>query len=136
MIVLDASAAINIARETPEGQGLAVLMVDGEECIAPSLFFAEAANVVWQYDRADALEGREPNELMQTILDLVDDFVGIADMWPEALSEARRFQHPVYDLFYFILARRNAATLFTLDRKLQELCLDAGVNCVYTDTEF
>lgn len=33
-----------------------------------------------------------------------------------------------------ILARRNAATLFTLDRKLQELCLDAGVNCVFTET--
>ena len=39
-------------------------------------------------------------------------------------------------MLYFVLARRNAATLFTLDRKLQQLCLDNGVNCVLTDTEF
>ena len=42
----------------------------------------------------------------------------------------------VYDMLYFVLARRNAATLFTLDRKLQQLCLDNGVDCVLTDTNF
>ena len=42
----------------------------------------------------------------------------------------------IRDRLYFVLARRNAATLFTLDRKLQQLCLDNGVNCVLTDTEF
>ena len=45
-------------------------------------------------------------------------------------------RHPVYDMLYFVLARRNAATLFTLDRKLQQLCLDNGVDCVLTDTNF
>ena len=51
-------------------------------------------------------------------------------------KEAMRLRHPVYDMLYFVLARRNAATLFTLDRKLQQLCLDNGVDCVLTDTNF
>ena len=54
----------------------------------------------------------------------------------EATKEAMRLRHPVYDMLYFVLARRNAATLFTLDRKLQQLCLDNGVDCVLTDTNF
>ena len=57
-------------------------------------------------------------------------------LWKMAFSEAVRLNHPVYDMLYFVLARRNAATLFTLDRKLQQLCLDNGVDCVLTDTNF
>ena len=36
--------------------------------------------------------------------------------------EAMRLDHPVYGLLYFVLARREGATLFTLDQKLQGLC--------------
>ena len=41
-----------------------------------------------------------------------------------------RQSHPVYDLFYVTLARRNAAALFTADKKLVALCERMGVNCV------
>ena len=67
---------------------------------------------------------------------LVSEFCEDDELVVEALSEAVRLNHPVYDLMYLVLARRHAATLFTLDRKLQQLCLDNGVNCVLTDTEF
>ena len=33
-------------------------------------------------------------------------------------------------MFYFVLARRFGATLFTLDRKLIRLCEEQGVQCV------
>lgn len=33
-------------------------------------------------------------------------------------------------MFYFMLARRLGATLFTLDRKLMALCEENGVDCV------
>ena len=69
-------------------------------------------------------------------LSLVDEFVPDTDLWEEALSESLRLRHSPYDLLYLVLARRNAATLLTLDHKLQKLCLDNGVNCVALDDEF
>lgn len=54
----------------------------------------------------------------------------------EALTEAVRLRRPVYDMVYFVLARRLGATLFTLDKRLQALCIDNGVNCVRLDTQF
>ena len=48
----------------------------------------------------------------------------------KSFAEAARQGHPVYDLLYVTLARRNVATLFTADRKLAVLCERMGVNCV------
>ena len=45
-----------------------------------------------------------------------------------------RLEHSSYDMVYFILARRTGATLFTLDKKLIELCLNNGVDCLYKTT--
>ena len=53
-----------------------------------------------------------------------------------ASTESVRLEHSSYDLFYLILARREGATLFTIDRKLQDLCARNGVNCVWLDKEF
>ncbi len=67
---------------------------------------------------------------------LVDEFYRTEDLLREALMEAMRLDHPVYDMLYFVLARREGATLFTLDQKLQSLCADNGVDCVFLDKEF
>ena len=48
-----------------------------------------------------------------------------------SLCPSSRLGHSAYDVFYFVLARRNAATLCTLDQRLQQLCLKNGVNCFY-----
>ncbi|BAK45380.1 type II toxin-antitoxin system VapC family toxin [Eggerthella sp. YY7918] len=48
----------------------------------------------------------------------------------ESFAEAVRQNHPVYDLFYATLARRNAATLVTADKRLIALCERMGINCV------
>lgn len=34
-------------------------------------------------------------------------------------------------MFYFVLARRNAATLLTLDKRLNALCEREGVGCIH-----
>ena len=49
----------------------------------------------------------------------------------EVFGEACRLGHSVYDVFYFVLARRLGATLFTEDRRLIELCEQNGVDCVH-----
>lgn len=61
---------------------------------------------------------------------LITDFIAPEDYLAEAFMEALNHDHSVYDMLYLCLARRNAATLFTRDKKLMELCLKAKVNCI------
>ena len=136
MIVLDCNAAVEIARGTENGNALMMLMNNNEKAIAPRFFAYELANVVSKYARGGYIARDAALELGHQAIDLIDEFQDDGNLWEEAVAESIRLKHSAYDLFYLLLARRNAATLFTLDRKLQQLCLDNGVNCVLTDTEF
>lgn len=68
--------------------------------------------------------------LLESVIGLVDRFVPVEELLIEALHLAIRNNHPVYDMLYFALARRNAATLFTLDKKLRAICMSNDVNCI------
>ena len=129
MIVLDCNAALAMARGTVEGDAFRSLMLRGEEAIAPRFFGIESANALWKMVRAGMMTEDEASDSLKAATNLVSDFCPDDDLVVEAFS-------PVYDMLYFVLARRNAATLFTLDRKLQQLCLDNGVDCVLTDANF
>ena len=48
----------------------------------------------------------------------------------EALVAAVRFDHPVYDALYAVLARRRGAAVITLDRKLRSLLANMRVDAV------
>lgn len=136
MIVLDCNAAVEIARGTENGNALMMLMDNDEKSIAPQFFAYELANVVSKYARGGYIARDAALELGHQALELIDEFQNDRNLWEEVVAESIRLKHSSYDLLYLVLARRNAATLFTLDRTLQQLCLDNGVNCVLTDTEF
>ena len=137
MIVLDCNAAINMVVGTPEGKALQSLLVEGGGRVcSPALFCAEISHVLEKRVRGNHMTVKEARGMGRACLSFVDKLVPDTELWEEALSESIRLGHSVYDMFYLVLARRNAAQLFTLDRKLQQLCLDNGVNCVFTDTEF
>lgn len=104
MIVFDCSAAVKMTRATSCGLGFRCLILENERVIASELFRAEVRNTFWKYVRAGFLPFDE--------------------------AEAVRQNHPVYDFFYLTLARRNAATLCTADKKLVALCESMGVNCI------
>ena len=70
---------------------------------------------------------------LERALGLVDELVPMEKLFQEALSESVRLNHSSYDMFYFVLARRTAGTLFTLDQRLVRLALQNGLNCVYED---
>lgn len=131
MIVLDCSAAINIVRRTPAGRALKGLMVTNECHIAPELFRAEAASALTKYVRAGTYDRKEALVYLEKALALVDEFHPLSENSVEAFSEACRLNHSVYDMYYFTLARRYGATLFTEDRSLIELCEREGVECVH-----
>lgn len=136
MIVLDCNAAVGMVMGTPDGKALRALVLEGELTIAPSLFYAELANALGKYVRGGYFDSGRAQEYAQSALALISRFEDVKNLWGEAMVESARLNHNAQDLFYFILARRTGSTLFTLDKKLQSLCLENGVNCVYLDNEF
>ena len=137
MIVLDANAAVAMAQGGEAGQALRMLVGNGEAIIAPRCFVTEMGNVAWKYIRIGLhnfirhrVAEEEGIELFQNALDLIDGYADDESLLLEALHEAARNNHPVYDMLYLVLARRNAATLFTFDKKLRAICEANGVNCL------
>ncbi|WP_217953004.1 type II toxin-antitoxin system VapC family toxin [Adlercreutzia caecimuris] len=136
MIVIDANAAIAIALGTVYGDGLKQLRLEDERIAAPSLLCAEVSHAMAKYVRGGYLTAAEALDCGRDAISLVDDMRDDGDLWAEALTESVRLGHSSYDLFYLVLARREGATLFTVDRKLQGLCARNGVNCIWLDREF
>lgn len=130
MIVLDSSAACDMVRKTEEGMAFRALMLSEEKVISCELLRAEVVSIFRKLCR----HGLIPIEKVQSFLTestaLVNEYYSIQELQEEVLSESIRLDHSSYDMFYFVLARRFGATLFTLDRKLIRHCEEQGVQCV------
>lgn len=128
-IVLDASAAVRVVvGPTPVGIAAALESADG--VIAPSLFAEEVSNALWKYVHAGVFDPPEAIVRARTALSLCDSLLPTGNdesFLVEALNEACRLDHPVYDLVYLVAARRNAATLATCDTRLSALASSQGV---------
>ena len=135
MIILDCSAAVEMARKTNRGLGFKGLVLEGERIVASELIRAEARNAAWKYVHAGMMSEEEAEGIVEDALDLVDEFIPLRENAAEAFAEAVRWDHSVYDMFYLTLVRRNAATLFSADKQLVALCEEMGLNCV-AEVEF
>lgn len=131
MIILDASAGCALSLGLPEGEKFRSLMYRGERTLAPELYLSEVAHVLQKYVQGGGLGVREASEALPRAMSLIDELVPMKELAQEALSESLRLRHSSYDMFYFVLARRNAATLFTLDRRLIDLAMRNGLDCVF-----
>ncbi len=121
-LVLDASAAVQIILRKEKYGLYAERFEAASWVIAPDLFVAELANVLWKYHRAGFLDHAECQERVTDGVELVDDFFGSMELWKEAPAESIRHDHSAYDMFYAVLARRNDATLLSNDARLRETC--------------
>jgi len=122
--VIDSSAAVEIVMRKPGAIDLINRIMAAEKVIAPDLFYAEIGNVFSKYVRGEYIKKEEGLELYRTAIDIVDEFVDIATINEEAVNEAIRLNHDVYDVLFMVLARRHGAKLLTCDKKLQELYAD------------
>ncbi len=136
MIVVDASALVEIALQSEDGMGLQGLMLCGERVISCDLLRAEMASVMRKLTRLGSVERGLAGGYFERALAIVDEFYPLEDLQMEALRESIRLDHSMYDMFYFVLARRTGATLFTLDRNLIELCAANGVNSIGVIDDF
>ena len=129
MVVLDVCAAVQMALGTKEGCALRALLLEGEKVIVPIHFKVELLNVLCKMVRAHLISKDAANDYCRAIDEIVTERVDVIGFEAEIIEEACALKHPAYDIFYFILARRNAATLITIDKKLQKLCFKNHVNC-------
>jgi predicted nucleic acid-binding protein len=99
-----ASAAVRLILADPAAADLAERVGGAALVLAPELMLTELANTLWKLRRADRLNDLDPQELLA-----------------EALALACHLNHPVYDCLYLALARREAASLISSDRRLNAL---------------
>jgi len=131
MLVLDCSAAMAIVLKTEEGTALASLMLKDEKVLSTQLFIAEMSSALSKHVKAGDSDSKLARILCTQALDLVDEFVDMSENCLEALDEGIRHGHSTYDMFYLTLARRNGATIFTLDHRLIALCEKLKIDCVH-----
>lgn len=127
IIVLDASAGMEIALDRSRAEVFNKKLLAASKVIAPDLYKIEVANVIWKYVKANLLEKARANKTLKLAQNLVDEFIDIAENNEETMNESIRIGHSTYDLLYFTLARRYSATLLTLDIKLKKIAENAGI---------
>jgi predicted nucleic acid-binding protein len=119
--VIDASAAVGIVLAQPGTELFSPLLEQAALVIAPDLFVAEVGNTLWKYRKASLLPMARCEQALEQAMGLPDRIEPSSTLHLEAFALACRHHHPVYDTLYLVLARRNNATLLTLDRRLAKL---------------
>jgi predicted nucleic acid-binding protein len=118
ILVLDASAAVEIVLQRDFAQRLAKAVREADWVIAPTLFVVEVTNVFWKYQKfVDYPYPDCERDIEQTIA-LPDQYINEIDLYREAFKLGCILDHPIYDMLYVVLARRNNARLLTMDKKL------------------
>ena len=126
--VLDASAALEIAFQGPKAEHYKQLLLEADSVLAPDLYQAEITNCVWKYLKAGYVDEENAKTTVTMLFKLVDSYANAVEDSMEVLHEAARLNISAYDMFYFVLARHNAATLITCDQKLKNLAIDNGIS--------
>ena len=117
-LVLDASAAIEVAMSWGKAARFTQALEEADEVLAPDLFVAEVVNTVWKYHQFEDLTQSACERALDHALNLVDAFVPCRDLHREAFLLARTAGRSAYDMFYLALARREDAALLTTDKGL------------------
>ena len=126
IVVLDASAAIELVLKRPASPAIEEAVDGADYIIAPDLYIAEVTNAVWKLASA-AGDEISPTQILDDAVALPDEYVASRDIYREAYAFSMKKQHPVYDSLYAITARRNGATLLTVDRRLASIAASEGI---------
>jgi len=96
------------------------------EALAPALWEAEIANVVWMSVRAGVVSGVEAPSKLALAGRLGIHSIPTRTVWHGALLRAVRTGVAVYDTLFVELAEREQAPLATFDRRLLATCPDVA----------
>ena len=130
IIVLDASAAIEIALNLENAELFKRAIDSADIVIAPDTYPSEICNVFWKYSSYNALDSMKYEKVIDYCIDLIDDYIATKFLCREVFGESTKNKHPVYDLFYLVLARRYNASLMTRDKKMKRIALDMKLSLI------
>jgi predicted nucleic acid-binding protein len=133
-VVLDASAALRVVLASPSIEEAVRTLERASLVLAPSLFASETANALWKLGSKGLLQPETLTERWEMAMALPDRLCPDQDLAVEALSEASRHGHPVYDLLYAVLARREGCRVLTFDRRLASLLRKLGIGVLGGET--
>ena len=125
--VLDASAALHVVMRLPTAEPVIDKLEQANLVLVPQLYFSETANALWKYVSHNQLSAEQAIERYQDICALPDKAISDQTLALEALSLASTHNHPVYDMIYAVLARRNACGVLSKDSKLAKLLASIGI---------
>ena len=126
-LVLDTSAAIEVALNRGKAANFTQLLEEADETLAPDLFVSDVVNTVWKYHNFESLNLSDCDRALELALGLVDTLVPGKELYREAFLLARTARQPAYDMFYLALARREDATFITLDKALRKEAERQGI---------
>jgi len=126
-VVLDASAGLAAVLGHDAAPAILDVLAGATVVIAPELFAAEVTSGLWKYVTAGQFSIEHAIERLAASLELVDQLQPPAELAKEVLREASARRHSVYDLFYVVLARREGATIVTIDARLKKLVGAMGI---------
>ncbi len=129
-IVLDASAALRVVLASPGIEEALAALERASLVLAPSLFACETANALWKLGSKGLLPAEVLAERWEMAMALPSRLCPDHELAVEALSEASRHGHPVYDLLYAVLARREGCRVLTFDRRLLSLLRKLGIGVI------
>lgn len=125
--MLDASAGIEIVLHREKSGLLKDIIEKATLVVTSELYKSEVANVLWKYNMANLLTKEQTFSSLSLCNNLIDEYVNISENQEESLNESIRMVHPVYDLLYFTLARRRGAVLLSMDKKLNKISKENGI---------
>jgi len=126
-VVLDASAAIEVALRRGQAASLAEILEQADVVLAPELFVPEVVNAIWKYHQFEHLGLSVCDRVLEGALGLVDTLVPSKEVYGEAFLLARVTRRPAYDMFYVALARREDAIFLTTDEALRKEAERQGI---------
>ena len=116
----------------PSGVGYAVAVLDAlkeSQAVVPSLFSLEVANVIVKAESKVIVTEAESQRFIFLLgqLNIVTDKATAAHALGDTLNIARRYKLSAYDAAYLEIALRSGLSLATLDEKLAQAAIAAGV---------
>ena len=122
MLVLDASAAVEIVLQRPKSFALQQAVSDSANVVAPDLFVSEITNVFWKNHRA-GIALRDCELACSRAIQIPDLYLAAPEYSKEALRFAAKHRISAYDAFYAVITMINHAQLATLDLRLAAVCI-------------
>ena len=95
IVVLDASAAIEIVFQRKSGDMLGRTVKKADWVIAPNLFICEVTNVVWKYHKFADLAFKDCEKNLEYIIAIPDNFINEKELFLEAFKLSCSSNHSV-----------------------------------------